>query len=791
MPGDGHWDRQFGMPGTSTRNFALRWNNNKLYTGGYSLSGGQTATNTVVWVFDGANWSTLGDITGGTTVLYDFGFLGNDVYVGGSFNRAGGVSAGGLARWNGTNWSGVGGFTGFVAALASDGTNLYVGGSFTNCGGIFTTNLAKWNGSSWAAVGGGIGFYDSPFSQAVNALAWHNGHLYAGGAFANAGSVAATNLASWDGSTWSQVGGGVPGTGGIFSGNPVSTLAFLANDLYVGGNFTTVGNGVPALNVAKWNGSAWSALGSGLKAAPNKGPVGGLAALGSAIYATGNFTNAGGLSANVAKWDGANWSSLGAINGTGTRAAADSSSVYISGLFNVANYNTSSNVIGNNVLRWDGAAWHGVDGRPSQGTHIFVQALATGTDGLYMGGVFNVVGTTTAAHVARWDGTSWWPLGSGVTGTYGSTTLTVRALKAMGSQVLVGGGFVYAGGGLANNVAVWDPSGVWYPLGSGVDNSVNAVETGNGYIFAGGTFINATDWTGTYTVNHIAFYDPATAYWWGLTSGTGIGVNGTVNALAYSSGWLYAGGSFTTAGSTTANRIAYFDGTSWYSLGTGTANGLNGTVNAILVDGATVYVGGAFTTAGGNTAPAIAKWSGGGWSSVGQGMFHTSTASVTALAKSGNYLYATGYFTNAGGSVVTRNIARWDGANWTALGSGIGVESTPGASRGSALAVSGNDLFVGGTFETAGVSDSGYLARWNDQIDFTPPSLLRLTGPQMLAGNNFRFRATANQGAAYVIEYSTNLTGWFPLATNGWPWLDVTDSVAGVKTRTYRMRQIP
>ena len=105
-PGDGHWDRQFGMAGTGTRNYALRFNGNLLYTGGYSLLGGQLATNTVVNIFDGTNWSTIGEITGGTPVIYDFAFLGSNIYVGGVFMQAGGVPAVGLAKWNGANWSG-------------------------------------------------------------------------------------------------------------------------------------------------------------------------------------------------------------------------------------------------------------------------------------------------------------------------------------------------------------------------------------------------------------------------------------------------------------------------------------------------------------------------------------------------------------------------------------------------------------------------------------------------------------------------------------------------------------
>ena len=50
-------------------------------------------------------------------MIYEFGFLGKDLYVGGVFTGAGGVSARGLAKWNGTSWSDVGGFSGVALAM--------------------------------------------------------------------------------------------------------------------------------------------------------------------------------------------------------------------------------------------------------------------------------------------------------------------------------------------------------------------------------------------------------------------------------------------------------------------------------------------------------------------------------------------------------------------------------------------------------------------------------------------------------------------------------------------------
>src|SRR5215471_8282220 len=93
-PGDSHWDRQFGLPGTTNRVYALRFNGNNLYASGYAVgTGGLLSTNTGVDIFDGTNWSkTIGELEGGTCVIYDVGFLRNDIYVAGVFTRANGLS---------------------------------------------------------------------------------------------------------------------------------------------------------------------------------------------------------------------------------------------------------------------------------------------------------------------------------------------------------------------------------------------------------------------------------------------------------------------------------------------------------------------------------------------------------------------------------------------------------------------------------------------------------------------------------------------------------------------------
>src|SRR5207247_825241 len=103
------------------------------------------------------------------------------------------------------NWISMGGIPGasfFVRAMAVDGAgNLYIGGLFTAVGNVLATNIAKWNGSSWSALGSGMG--GSP--PIVYALAVSGSDVYAGGEFTTAGGSAANHIAKWKGEGRSAV----------------------------------------------------------------------------------------------------------------------------------------------------------------------------------------------------------------------------------------------------------------------------------------------------------------------------------------------------------------------------------------------------------------------------------------------------------------------------------------------------------------------------------------------------------------------------------------------------------
>ncbi len=248
--------------------------NNELYAGGNSI---------VKW--NGTTWSDVGGIPGG--VIYAMAVYNNELYVAGSFGSAGGVTASNIVKWNGTGWSDVGGgitgdwyYGNSVFALCVYNNELYAGGKFTTAGGVATRDIAKWNGAAWSdlsGVGAGSGTADEP---AIMALTVYNNELAAGGLFNSINELTAKNIAKWNGSSWSALGEGV---GGSAFGNPaqISVLALTSynNELYVGGSFahggyTSSGTEAASPNIVRWNGTDWADVGGGVYFVMANGDVG-------------------------------------------------------------------------------------------------------------------------------------------------------------------------------------------------------------------------------------------------------------------------------------------------------------------------------------------------------------------------------------------------------------------------------------------------------------------------------------------------------------------------------------
>ena len=88
--------------------------------------------------------------------------------------------------------------------------------------------------ANWMGMGGVPGADD----EVVAAVADGSGNVYIGGRFEVVGSVLANRVAKWDGSRWSALGSGI---GDSYFYSDLSALAVSGGNLYAAGSFATAG----------------------------------------------------------------------------------------------------------------------------------------------------------------------------------------------------------------------------------------------------------------------------------------------------------------------------------------------------------------------------------------------------------------------------------------------------------------------------------------------------------------------------------------------------------------------
>lgn len=561
-----------------------------LYAGGdFTTSGsspGTTSPMSHIGKWDGAGWSALASGTDGNVsalIAYDDG-SGRALYAGGAFTTAGGSSSQHVAKWTSTGWTSLaGGPTGEVLALAAfnDGTGraLYAGGPFVAGGAALSSSVTKWNGSSWSDVAGSPG--DSTFATVRALLAFNDGsgkQLFVGGSdFPTAGELGVRNIAKWNGTNWSALGDGVS--------DAVQSLAVFDDGtgpaLFAGGYFASAGN-LSLRGIGKWNGSYWSSVGGGMTTSAFSPLVLALSAFddgtGPALYAGGYFSFAGGVPANsIAKWNGSSWS---ALPGLPTNSIVAAITAFDDGtgpaLYAGGDVTMPGTVAATDVVKWDGTNWTPL-GSGLGGSAHHVRALNVFDDGtglaLYAGGVFSTAGGVSATNIAKWNGSSWLALGSAMTGN-SSFSPYVHSIavydSGSGPTLVVGGFFTSIGGVAANSIAKWNGS-VWSPLGSGLENSFGIPPYGS--------------------ARAMAMFD----------DGTG--------------SKLFVLGSFATAGGVAAPNIASWNGTAWSPLGGGLSALSPGElfVDHALIgyddsSGPALYAAGTFLSALDSHDSFLAKW---------------------------------------------------------------------------------------------------------------------------------------------------------------------------------------
>jgi hypothetical protein len=688
---------------------------------------------------------------------------GAALYAAGSFSRAGGVPAGGVARWTGSAWVAVGAaFNGDVNALHvhTDGS-LYAAGRFTSVGTTVAYSVAKWNGTAWVAASfqqlTGIvrALTSAPNSQGTSKL-WVAGQ---GLNVTTGGSGFAARL---EGSTWT------------FAGDP----PFVAMEVYALAVFTENGQdrlfaaGVdranpPVSTVRRWNfNSGWDPVG-------NPGVVGRATALGTffdgsgaALFAAGDVTSAGGQPVNrIAKWNGQAWSPVGAglnipvnclalfdpdaqgplplgiiaggarIDDSGLpaspiwywngstwapRASGMNDSVYTMtpfqpfSLFIGGSFSSTGAVAASRAAYMDATGFHAmansnVGNAPSETVRCFEWFDDDGPGPhaakLYVGGHFQSIGSLSASSIGAWDGTSWSSLGSHFNGYVG-------ALKAhddgTGSALYAGGSFTMVDGIPVSRVARWNGQ-AWSAVGAGLNGTVLELETfapaaGPENLYACGYFSAPQGGI----VQGVGRWDGAA--WKSIPAAILVQ---SVTALKAFSG---PGGRrlYLAHVSNTNNGVLEWSGTTLANVTTGLGTQAYVSDLEVFDDGAgpAVYAGGIGLSPNFMQPACIARFTGSGWTFVPGSPWPWATTLQSHDDGNGPALYA-GAMANS-----VQGLGRWNGSSWTAFSGNLAPPATGLVSAMRSVDHDGPGpekpvLYVGGTFTSIGGVSAANIARWS------------------------------------------------------------------------------
>ena len=390
---------------------ALAMHNGDLYAG--TASGSIFRHNGTAWNYEYGFWSY------DRLDVHALRSVNGVLYAGGAFwGNTNGLETNGMARkaadgWQMLDYEGLcfgGGWYGTVYSLAEFQGKLIFGSGYYNVFGS-RPGIAAHDGAHLSGVTAGP---DGP----VNMACTFNGATLVGGQFTARSGVHLQGLATITGDTphaWAPF-----APGAAIDIPPVCSLVH-NGELYIGGvNRSRDTTGLP---VRRWNGSAWTAFGTG----PYYGneQVNALAFYNGQLIASGNFQYGSPPPdrRSIVRWDGANWLPLaGGLNGPVNDLKLHEDRLIAAGAFPGA------------VQAWDGTSWQTL----GLGFDTAANALALYRGQLIAAGSFSASGLTPLNRIARWDGETWQSLGEGFPGTVDTLAVHDHRLFAFGRSDLTG-----------------------------------------------------------------------------------------------------------------------------------------------------------------------------------------------------------------------------------------------------------------------------------------------------------------------------------------------------------------
>ena len=352
------------------------------------------------------------------------------------------------AKWTWNSWQTfdvlpkLGAADGTILDMTWDASgNLYVVGNFDTFNGQAIDHVAKWDGAAWSQVGTGYPV-SGGFVQAI--CIDGSGNIYIGGNFYSVPAGGPRYFAKLDkaDNTWKPL-------GDDFDGFVMEITCDSSGNLYVGGSYTQSGANAGFNNVAKWNGSAWSKLGTGVTITSGTASVSKIYfnEAETELWMQGSFDNAGGVAATA--FSSGMWASYNLSSGVWAKtniggkqpiAFKESGVRYVKTALNYTGY-SAGDLPGYNAKLYNPntSSWTETSETyrlSSDGFLLFFGCFTKLTYDIPTGASHE----TTAKNLAYWNGTDWAEF------VGGTTSLNVCFLEGLCFAPASGKGDIWAYG---------------------------------------------------------------------------------------------------------------------------------------------------------------------------------------------------------------------------------------------------------------------------------------------------------------------------------------------------------
>ncbi len=310
--------------------------------------------------------------------------------------------------------------------------------------------------------------------------------IYFSGMLKFAGDLEVNGIAAWDGNQFLPLGSGMDYCATFNCARNVGPVFRYKDELFVSVPWKTVGGGIQAWGLAKWDGQNW--LPTGVKfqdKVDEEGRVQEMIVFKNHLYAIGSFRLFNGEEAHgIVRYDGNQWHLVPPPDPLPNTWLPVEALVFEQELYIVGNFYNSDPNEYEDIIKFDGNQWHQV-GTNYNGKVSNLGAIAVFENELYIGGLIRASEGNPGNGILKLQGDAFVDVG----GSFPFDNDQVRDLQVFNGKLYALGIFEYVGSDwvLGSNIVAWDGT-QWHAPNGTFENVISVGLVAKDTLFVGGGF---------------------------------------------------------------------------------------------------------------------------------------------------------------------------------------------------------------------------------------------------------------------------------------------------------------